>query len=57
MKSSGNNDVVVTPEMIKAGSLVLAEDGQMSEYCAEGIVAEIFLAMWAARPQNGGNVG
>jgi hypothetical protein len=39
----------VTPEMIQAGVRVLAEDGQMSEYSAEGIVADVFKAMWAAR--------
>lgn len=50
MTSSGgeSDKIEVTSEMVEAGARVLAEDGQMSEFSAQGIVAEIFRAMWAA---------
>lgn len=42
----------VTSKMIEAGARVLAEDGLVSEFCAEGIVVEVFLAMWGVRSEH-----
>jgi hypothetical protein len=41
----------ITPEMGKAGILVLAEQyGVVSEYVAEELGPDVFRAMWSARP-------